>query len=585
LPLYLEELLRDTTNASSDHASVPAGLLLSLAARLDELGPVRELAQTAAVIGGDVPISLLAQISQRSESRTLDEAAEIVAAGIGGWTHEGEAPALRFSHALMADAAYDSLPKGRRRDLHADVAAHLTALGGEEQHPERVARHHELAENYPDAMNHWRSAARRAIESYALDEARAHLESAASCLEKIRQGADPNDEMKLRLTQIDYLNMRHGYTGEEQREAFDRITQLVEHDGLDVMSEFMALLKLTTQAAAVSRMDESNRWADRSLAFAERGGNPLLTGFVGAPVGTARLLNGRYIESSEILTKSIDALGVESPEALQPPIGEAWAMTLCILAHANAALGYTGEARRLLDASIAGTRCLEPADPHSICQALYFRGMLLLMEGEIDTLQRDAQEMIELGDKHGFAEHAAAGRMYAACREMIEGDAELGVAEFLTQKAAVPHYEPFAYLSQALHEGVARTGRVDEALEGAMALHEELVGRGEHFCSEELRAVIGAFMFERDHDLTAARATCQRGLDEAAERGAHGLRLRIALRYASLLEAADLTAESATVLEEAIAQHPDPDDCRRYEQAVAQLTRFQHANRDSTSIG
>ena len=140
--------------------------------------------------------------------------------------------------------------------------------------------------------------------------------------------------------------------------------------------------------------------------------------------------------------------------------------------------------------------------------------------------------------------------------------------------------EPFAYLDQMLLEGIARTGRLDEALDATMALRRELVDRGEFFGSEELSALVGAMRFAQTNEIDDARGPCQTGLDEAAARGAHGLRLRIALRFAGLLEEAGKLAEAETVLEDAIARHPDSEGSRRYWEAVDQRARVQLTNQN-----
>jgi len=575
LPLYLEELMREAANSPGDGASVPAGLLVSLAARLDGLGPARKLAQIASVIGSEAPVVLLAAISGRPESQVLDQANTIVSAGLGGWVHGSQGPAIHFAHALMADAAYDSLPNDRRRKLHEAVAQRLEGSEGR-RHPERIARHFERAANHARAMDLWRRAARHAVRSYALDEAGAHLERAIACLERIRGEVDPTAEMNLRLVQIDYLNMRHGFTGAEQRDAFARVTELVDDDALDDMNRFVGLLKLTTQTAAVSRMEESNRWADRAESLARRSESPMLTGFLGAPAGTARLLNGRYLEAREITEKAVQALGVGTPTRLDARLAEPWVMTLCILAHAHAALGWTGEARSRLDAAVEGARSVDPADPHTLGHAFYFRAMLLLMEGEIEAGCRDAREMIALGDRHGFAELAASGRMIEACRRILVDDPAAGVAAFETQQALVPAYKPFAYVNQILIEGMARAGDPGAALDRAVAHHRELVARGELHCSEEFHALIGELRVRQGASLAAGRSECEQGLESAVERSAHGPRLRIAIRLARLLDDADRADEAARVLRDALGDYPDPRGSRRHDEASALLADVLH---------
>jgi len=573
LPLYIEELLREGGGVADERAGVPPGLWVSLAARLDRLGPARELAQIAAVMGVEAPIALLARLTGRSESLVLDQAAQIVSSGLARWSHDDDGPVLHFAHALMADAAYHSLPKDRRHQLHADVAEELEA-SSHETRPEVIARHYESAENFSAAMSRWRRASRLASRAHALDEAGAHLERAVACLERLSPNVSPASEMKLRLAQIDFFNIRHGFTGTPQRAALDRVAELVDDDTVDRMSRFAALLSLTTQSAAVSQIEDSKRWAERAEAVARESALPMLIGFLGAPAGTARLLNGHYTDARQTTESSIEALGVESPANLDARVAEAWVMTQCIRAHSHATLGWTGEARTHLDHAIEGARSVDPLDPHTLGTALYFRAMLSVMEGDYEACSEDAREMRAIGDQYGFAEVAAVGRMYEACREMIHGDAARGVADFREQQAKVPGYKPFAYLNQLFFEGVARSGDRQTALQDTEKHHQELVARGELHCSEEFHALVGELRWSLDGDLAAARAACERGLDEATERHAHGPRLRIATRLARILYAAGEARQAAAALEDVVSSYPDPNGSRRHGEAVALLSEI-----------
>jgi len=104
--------------------------------------------------------------------------------------------------------------------------------------------------------------------------------------------------------------------------------------------------------------------------------------------------------------------------------------------------------------------------------------------------------------------------------------------------------------------------------------HQELVARGELHCSEEFHALVGELRWSLDGDLAAARAACERGLDEATERHAHGPRLRIATRLARILYAAGEARQAAAALEDVVSSYPDPNGSRRHGEAVALLSEI-----------
>jgi predicted ATPase len=134
VPLFVEELTRAVLEAGATTATaavaVPASLHASLMARLDRVPGIREVAQIAACIGREFPYPLLAAVSPASEPElraALDQlaAAELVFA-------RGEPPEASyvFKHALVRDAAYESLLKSKRRRLHAEIAVALEERWG-----------------------------------------------------------------------------------------------------------------------------------------------------------------------------------------------------------------------------------------------------------------------------------------------------------------------------------------------------------------------------------------------------------------------------------------------------------------------
>ncbi len=120
VPLYIEELTKAVLEAGRGVPSVPPTLQDSLMARLDRLGPVKDIAQIAAVIGREFPRALLAAVAEIGETELDAALAQLVAAGLvfpRGNRAEGR---YNFKHALLQEAAYESLLRSRRQALHAE---------------------------------------------------------------------------------------------------------------------------------------------------------------------------------------------------------------------------------------------------------------------------------------------------------------------------------------------------------------------------------------------------------------------------------------------------------------------------------
>ena len=183
MPLFVEELTKSVLELG-----LPAGFLPSLAipatlqdalmARLDRLEPAaKETAQTGAVLGREFPEALLAVISTMPQEALQDAVEQLIASGL--LFRRGAAPdvAYRFKHALVQEAAYGSLLRQRRQQLHARAAqmleAHFDARA--ETEPEVVAHHYTEAGAAARAIPYWRQAGHQAAARSAHIEAISHL--------------------------------------------------------------------------------------------------------------------------------------------------------------------------------------------------------------------------------------------------------------------------------------------------------------------------------------------------------------------------------------------------------------------------
>jgi class 3 adenylate cyclase len=191
VPLYIEEMTRSIAEAgtSSTSTQIPETLQGSLLARLDRLGvDAKEIAQVAATIGREFDRSLLCMIADKPEKEVAAALDRLSASQIvlpGGSLRGG---GFLFRHALIQEAAYQSLLLSRRRQYHKKIAEFLDRSFPEiaSSQPELVAQHYTVSELPERAVPHWLAAARRAAERYANLEAIAHAQrgleqSAALC--------------------------------------------------------------------------------------------------------------------------------------------------------------------------------------------------------------------------------------------------------------------------------------------------------------------------------------------------------------------------------------------------------------------
>ena len=157
--------------------AVPASLHASLMARLDRLGPAKEVAQIGAAIGREFSHALLAAVVRKPEAELGSALDRLIAAGL--LFRQGVPPhaTYLFKHALVQDAAYGTLLREPRRALHARIAETLESQFAEiaENQPELLARHCTEAGLIEKAAGLWGKAGQRSLERSALVEAVAQL--------------------------------------------------------------------------------------------------------------------------------------------------------------------------------------------------------------------------------------------------------------------------------------------------------------------------------------------------------------------------------------------------------------------------
>jgi predicted ATPase len=214
VPLFVEELTKTVlesgllADAGSHYElsgplpplAIPATLHDSLMARLDRLASVKEVAQIGAVIGREFPYELLAAVAPISGAQLTEALDQLVGSELVSRRGEPPDATYSFKHALVQDAAYQSLLKWKREQLHGRIGPVLEERFPEtiEHQPELVAYHFTEARLAKQAISYWDRAGKRAVARDAQTEATAHFTRALELLGKpvtltIRMAAGRND--------------------------------------------------------------------------------------------------------------------------------------------------------------------------------------------------------------------------------------------------------------------------------------------------------------------------------------------------------------------------------------------------------
>ena len=247
VPLVIEEATRawadlERTSASLEGGTdwqapaIPHRLKESLTARLDRLGAARSVAQIAAVLGREFPLRWLTGVAEASTDVVMAAIADLVSAGVIYSVPHSE-PTFAFSHALVRDAAYESLTLRARARAHGRLYKLL-----EEEDPDLaardpilMARHAAASEEVAAAAGHLLRAARRALVSAASREAQ---DLTARALELIRRSPDPPSLRSIEVEVLAASGLSHiaisGYSTPEVEEIYSRAAQLCHAQGASV---------------------------------------------------------------------------------------------------------------------------------------------------------------------------------------------------------------------------------------------------------------------------------------------------------------------------------------------------------------
>jgi class 3 adenylate cyclase/predicted ATPase len=283
IPLFIEEMTKAVLETDSGAAervlaavpsagpAIPASLHAPLMARLDRLGPAKEVAQIGAVLGREFSHALMTAVVRKPEEELSSALDRLVAAGLLFRRGVSRDAYYLFKHALVQDAAYGTLLRETRRALHGRIAETLEGEFAEdaERQPELLARHCTEAGLVEKAVALWGKAGRRSLERSALVEAAEQLTRAlAQAAALPSTPALRRDEIYLQVALITPLIHVYGYAAPETKAAVDRAHHLIERvQGLGEAPEDPLLLFSVLNGAWLANYVAGNGDAVCDLAY------------------------------------------------------------------------------------------------------------------------------------------------------------------------------------------------------------------------------------------------------------------------------------------------------------------------------
>jgi len=280
VPLFVEELTKAVLESGDPdnlitavlaasplpEMAIPATLHASLIARLDRLGPVaKEIGQIGAVVGREFGYELIERVAQRPAAELSGGLDRLAEAGLLFSRGAPPQSSYLFKHALVQDAAYGTLLRSRRQQLHARVVAaleqHFADLVGRQ--PELLAHHLTAAGDTERAVVQWLKAGQYAAARLAHIEAIRHFDRGLGVLATLPEGrARDRRETELQLARGLSLFTTEGFLSPAAAEAYAQALELSERAG-DAHYLFTAVFGLWQAANGHGRMIESRKFSNR----------------------------------------------------------------------------------------------------------------------------------------------------------------------------------------------------------------------------------------------------------------------------------------------------------------------------------
>lgn len=485
IPLFVEELTKMILESSLLHEendryiltkplpplAIPSTLHDSLMARLDRLATAKETAQWGATLGREFTYELIEAVSppKATLQRDLDTLVDATLL-----LQRDRPPKARyvFKHALIQEAAYQSLLKRKRQQYHEHIAKTLEEHFPElkETQPELLAHHCTEANLLPQAIPYWQRAGRRAAERSAHEEAIHHLTKGLELLSILPNTVEhAQQELTLRIALGGPLIAAKGYGAVEVEKTYARARDLCQQLG-NPPQLIQVLLGLEAFYSVRGEFQTAHHLGEQCLLLARRLGDPTRLLQAHWTLGQILFHLGEFVPAQEHVEK---AMALYDPQRHSSRVLQDLKVTsLCYLAWAAWQLGYPNQA---LDRGLKALALAhELSHPFSIGFALIFVAAVHQLRGEWQATREHAAAAIALCTEQGFPVWLAFGTVLHGWVLTRQGQEWEGITQMRQGLAAWRATGAEASLPLVLALLAGAYGRVGQVVEGLGVLEEGL---------------------------------------------------------------------------------------------------------------
>jgi class 3 adenylate cyclase/predicted ATPase len=594
VPLFVEELTKMVLEsgwlrAADGHyqltgplppLAIPSTLRDSLMARLDRLATTREIAQLGATVGREFSYGLLHAVSPLDEATLQQGLRQLVEAELVYQRGVPPQATYLFKHALIQDAAYQSLLKSTRQQYHHQIAQVLEERFPEtkETQPELVAHHYTEAGLIEQAIPYWQQAGQKASAQSAPTEAITHLSTGLALLKTLPDSPEHLlQELSLQVALGSVTMAAKGYATPEVEQTYARARELCQQIG-DSTQLFPVLRGLLAFYVNRAEFQTARDLGEQLLSLAHRQQDQAQFSEAHYLLGLVYLFLG---ELSSVRTHTEQGLAFYNPRQYRA-LGFRTVEDPAVSCHSFAAvalwlMGYPEQALRRIHQAFIVAR--ELASPYNLAFALVFAAWLHQFRREGPQVQERAEAVIALANEQGFPFLAALGSSLRGWAVADQGQEEEGITQLrqgLAAWQAIGTVTLTPYYRALLAEAYGKRGQAEECLAGLAEALAAVDKTGERFYEAELYRLEGELTLKSKvqgprSKIEEAEEYFERAIEIARQQQAKSLELRAVMSLSRLWQQQGKKAEAHRKLAEIYSWFTEGFETKDLQEARALL--------------
>lgn len=552
IPLFVEELTKMVLESGlikeeKDHyeltgpltsLAIPSTLHDSLVARLDRMSAVKELAQLGATIGREFSFDLIKAVSLMEGDQVQDGLDKLVKAEL---LHQRGIPPTaiyEFRHALIQDAAKQSLLKTQRQNFHQRIAKALANQFTElvDKKPEVIAYHHEKAGMMENAIIYWTKAGKKASERSAFEEALSYLTKGLSLLLTLEDNNKYSHlELELLAIQSPIFTMTEGFASQNAFKTYERIKELAEQKE-DHFRLFLAMRGLTMYHLFGGKPQDALKYAQQGLELAEAHLDSESLVEANRLIGQVCIYTGEFTRSLNSFEKAISLYDPKEHKSLKRMTGaDPGIFSLAQSSHVMWYLGYPDQAIKRVQQAL--NRAIELELPYSQAISGFLTALVYVLTGDATKAQQEATSCITLCDKYGIHMFGNEVKNFLGWALVEQGETVKGLAlidQALNWRRKMKINSGTNIHLTILIKIYLREGKIQQGLKVISEAFDISNKYGDQLCLSEIHRLKGEYLIAQDEiKYTDQAQKCfEKSLELASNQNAKSFELRAAISTA-----------------------------------------------------